>query len=130
MNNAELLKALDNENNKNIINLSSEKVEKDKDQITAEANGLAIDNLRWYFAHKRIAEEEKVEVVEKPVEKKVEVVETPVQKKVEVVEETVEEDSAEEDEFTIDNGLLTQTLKQRREKIIQRDLTIIKEIYD
>ncbi len=41
---------------------SEEKVEKDKDQITAEANGLAIDNLRWYFAHKRIVEEEKVEV--------------------------------------------------------------------
>tara|TARA_B100001123_G_scaffold388049_1_gene463755 strand:+ start:627 stop:2036 length:1410 start_codon:yes stop_codon:yes gene_type:complete len=41
---------------------SEEKVEKDKDQITAEANGSAIDNLRWYFAHKRIAEEEKVEV--------------------------------------------------------------------
>ena len=41
---------------------SEEEVEKDKDQITAEANVSAIDNLRWYFAHKRIAEEEKVEV--------------------------------------------------------------------
>ena len=36
MNNAELLKALDNENNKNIINLSSEKVEKDKNDIIEE----------------------------------------------------------------------------------------------
>jgi hypothetical protein len=36
MNNTELLKALDNENNKNIINLSSEKVEKDKNDIIEE----------------------------------------------------------------------------------------------
>ncbi len=41
---------------------TEEEVEKDKDQITAEANAAAIDNLRWYFAHKRIAEEEKLEV--------------------------------------------------------------------
>ena len=33
MNNSELLKALDNENNKNIINLSSEKIENDKNDI-------------------------------------------------------------------------------------------------
>ncbi len=32
--------------------------------------------------------------------------------------------------FTIENGLLTQTLKQKREKIIQRDLKLINEIYD
>ncbi len=32
--------------------------------------------------------------------------------------------------FTIDNGLLTQTLKQKREKIIQRDFLLIKKIYD
>ncbi len=32
--------------------------------------------------------------------------------------------------FTIENGLLTQTLKQKREKIIQRDLKIVNEIYD
>jgi len=32
--------------------------------------------------------------------------------------------------FTRENGLLTQTLKQRREKIIQRDLKLINEIYD
>jgi len=32
--------------------------------------------------------------------------------------------------FTIENGLLTQTLKQKREKIIQRDLKLIDEIYD
>ena len=44
-------------------------------------------------------EEEKVEVVEKPVEKKVEVVEKPVEKKVEV-----DSDSAEEDEFTIEGA--------------------------
>ncbi len=31
--------------------------------------------------------------------------------------------------FTIENGLLTQTLKQKREKIIQRDLKLIDEIY-
>ena len=31
--------------------------------------------------------------------------------------------------FTIENGLLTQTLKQKREKIIQRDLKLINEIY-
>ncbi len=31
--------------------------------------------------------------------------------------------------FTIENGLLTQTLKQKREKIIQRDLEIVNEIY-
>ena len=31
--------------------------------------------------------------------------------------------------FTIENGLLTQTLKQKREKIIQRDLKFINEIY-
>ena len=31
--------------------------------------------------------------------------------------------------FTIQNGLLTQTLKQKREKIIQRDLKLINEIY-
>jgi len=32
--------------------------------------------------------------------------------------------------FTIENGLLTQTLKQKREKIIQRDLNLINKIYD
>ncbi len=32
--------------------------------------------------------------------------------------------------FTIENGLLTQTLKQKREKIMQRDLKLINEIYD
>ena len=42
--------------------VSEEEVEKSKDQITAEANAKALDNLRWMFAHKRIAEEEKVEV--------------------------------------------------------------------
>ena len=31
--------------------------------------------------------------------------------------------------FTIENGLLTQTLKQKREKIIQRDLRLINKIY-
>ncbi len=31
--------------------------------------------------------------------------------------------------FTIENGLLTQTLKQKREKIIQRDLELINKIY-
>ncbi len=31
--------------------------------------------------------------------------------------------------FTIENGLLTQTLKQKREKIIQRDLKLFNEIY-
>ena len=31
--------------------------------------------------------------------------------------------------FTIENGLLTQTLKQKREKIIQRDLKLVNEIY-
>ncbi len=34
------------------------------------------------------------------------------------------------DPFTIENGLLTQTLKQKREKIIQRDLALINQIYD
>ena len=43
-------------------NISEEEVEKSKDQITAEANAMALDNLRWLFAHKRIAEEEKIEV--------------------------------------------------------------------
>jgi len=32
--------------------------------------------------------------------------------------------------FTIENGLLTQTLKQKREKIFQRDLKLINQIYD
>ncbi len=41
---------------------SEEEVEKDKDQITAEANAAAIDNLRWFFAHKKIVEQEKIEV--------------------------------------------------------------------
>ena len=41
---------------------SEKDIEKAKDQITAEANAAAIDNLRWFFAHKRIAEEEKLEV--------------------------------------------------------------------
>ena len=41
---------------------TEEDIEKAKDQITAEANAAAIDNLRWFFAHKRIAEEEKLEV--------------------------------------------------------------------
>ena len=31
--------------------------------------------------------------------------------------------------FTIENGLLTQTLKQKREKIIQRDLQLVNKIY-
>ena len=34
------------------------------------------------------------------------------------------------DPFTMENGLLTQTLKQKREKIIQRDLKLINKIYD
>jgi trigger factor len=37
-------------------------IEQAKDQITAEANAAAIDNLRWFFAHKRIAEDEKLNV--------------------------------------------------------------------
>ena len=41
---------------------TEEDIEKAKDQITAEANAAAIDNLRWFFAQKRIAEEEKLEV--------------------------------------------------------------------
>lgn len=41
---------------------SEEDIDKAKDQITAEANAAAIDNLRWFFAHKRIADEEKLEV--------------------------------------------------------------------
>jgi trigger factor len=41
---------------------SEEGIEQAKDQITAEANAAAIDNLRWFFAHKRIAENEKLEV--------------------------------------------------------------------
>ena len=32
--------------------------------------------------------------------------------------------------FTIENGLLTQTLKQRREKIIQRDMKLVNKIYE
>ena len=32
--------------------------------------------------------------------------------------------------FTMENGLLTQTLKQKREKIIKRDLKLINQIYD
>ena len=32
--------------------------------------------------------------------------------------------------FTIQNGLLTQTLKQKRERILQRDLKLINQIYD
>ncbi len=32
--------------------------------------------------------------------------------------------------FTIENGLLTQTLKQRRPQILQRDLKIVNEIYN
>ena len=32
--------------------------------------------------------------------------------------------------FTIENGLLTQTLKQKREQIIQRDLKLINKIYN
>ena len=47
--------------------ISEEEVEKSKDQITAEANANALDNLRWLFAHKRIAEEEKVEVSQEDV---------------------------------------------------------------
>ena len=31
--------------------------------------------------------------------------------------------------FTIDNGLLTQTLKQRRDRITQRDRSVIEGIY-
>jgi len=31
--------------------------------------------------------------------------------------------------FTIENGLLTQTLKQRRPQILQRDLKVVNEIY-
>ena len=30
--------------------------------FTAEANAAAIDNLRWFFAQKRIVEEEKLEI--------------------------------------------------------------------
>ena len=40
---------------------SEEDVEKNKDQITAEANAKAIDKLRWFF-HKKIVELEKIEV--------------------------------------------------------------------
>ena len=39
-----------------------EVVEKNKDQITAEANAKAIDKLRWFYAHKKIVELEKIEV--------------------------------------------------------------------
>ena len=31
--------------------------------------------------------------------------------------------------FTIENGLLTQTLKQKRQQIIKRDLKLINKIY-
>ena len=41
---------------------TEEEVAKDTDQINADANAAAIDNLRWFFAHKRISEEEKIEV--------------------------------------------------------------------
>ena len=41
---------------------SEEDVEKNKDQITAEANAEAIDRVRWFFAHKKIVEQEKIEV--------------------------------------------------------------------
>jgi len=41
---------------------SEEDIEKNKDQITADANAAATDNLRWFFAHKAIAEAEKIEV--------------------------------------------------------------------
>ena len=34
------------------------------------------------------------------------------------------------DPFTIENGLLTQTLKQKREKIVERDSKIVNKIYD
>jgi long-chain acyl-CoA synthetase len=33
------------------------------------------------------------------------------------------------DPFTIDNGLLTQTLKQRRDRITARDNTLIRGLY-
>ena len=41
---------------------SEEDVEKNKDQIAAEANAKAIDKLRWFFAHKKLVELEKIEV--------------------------------------------------------------------
>ena len=32
-------------------------------------------------------------------------------------------------EFTIDNGLLTQTLKQRRDKVLERDRDVVSSFY-
>ena len=46
---------------------TEEEVENDKEKITADANALAVDTLRWIFAHKRIAEEEKTEVSQEDV---------------------------------------------------------------
>ena len=46
---------------------TEEEVENDKEKITADANALAVDTLRWIFAHKRIAEEEKIEVSQEDV---------------------------------------------------------------
>jgi trigger factor len=41
---------------------SEEDIEKAKEQITAEANPIAMDRARWFFIHPLIAETEKVEV--------------------------------------------------------------------
>ena len=41
---------------------NEEDIDQAKDQITAEANAAATDNLRWFFAHKRISEDEKLDV--------------------------------------------------------------------
>ena len=41
---------------------TEEDIDNAKDQITAEANAAATDNLRWFFAQRCIAEKEKLEV--------------------------------------------------------------------
>jgi len=41
---------------------SEEDIEAAKDQITAEANPIAMDRARWFFIHPLIAEKEKIEV--------------------------------------------------------------------
>jgi FKBP-type peptidyl-prolyl cis-trans isomerase (trigger factor) len=41
---------------------SEEDIEKAKEQITAEANPIAMDRARWFFIHPLIAQKEKLEV--------------------------------------------------------------------